>query len=839
MKNLLEDVDPDDLQRILRLMRPVDPAERAAKLRELAAEGQIDEALLSSLLEFFPTEPAPELSIGDRFGKYTITDLLGEGGMGRVYQAWDPDLTRNVAIKLIRSDLLGLSEEYHKRGLRAPEEMFREESAALASLQHAGIVSIFERGIAPGPGGSELPYCAMELVNGDPLRRYCEERRLGIDECLELMRQVCAAVGYAHSRKIVHRDLKPGNILIDHDGQPRILDFGLAVVLDKCSPVDLLSLGVGSPGYLAPEQISHEFGKVGYATDVYALGVILYELLGKRRPYHANPADSSFRTIITRTEPQKLGTFLRECSGEIEEIVATCLAKHPAERYPNANVLQSVLTACLEKRRLTRLAKELGLKKDGPPPLPAPLPGKSPVRAPAGHSKNSFEEDATLPHIRTTPDREASFHGPEPAMMHPGPSVAQTAPIQRPSHAPSVAAAYSTAGAVPVDPGRSARLKVWLVAGTVCVTGSALIVGSLIGNRSEPTGFATFEGIQNLRRALLDGAGQFDSGEYREAEKTFDAILGKEPENELALLGRALSRRELGDNRGATADLARLSASRDPGVLEALERTGVANAPGKPELSLAAAFSGAPADRSTTSPVATTPPSTPPESLPERPPLSSGDAAGLEADYQRGVEAMQSGDLTRAIATLKSVDARSPGYKEVKMNLAFAHFNSGDPVSAIRVLDEVIAANPEANNAYNFRGQYHLATGNSEQAVADFTRFLRLSPEFSIGYNYRGLAHLDLEQYAEAETDFTKLIELEPQSSVSHEFRGRARIGLGEFNEALADLDRAARISPDDADIYYFRSKALRGLGRSEEADADMAKALRLNPGVVERNEDP
>src|SRR5690606_8022289 len=114
-------------------------------------------------------------------------DLLGEGGMGRVYQAWDPDLTRNVAVKLIRPDLMGLGNEYRKRGLRPPEEMFREESTALASLQHAGIVSIFERGIAEDPGGIPLPYCAMELVHGDPLGRYCEERRLGIDERLELM----------------------------------------------------------------------------------------------------------------------------------------------------------------------------------------------------------------------------------------------------------------------------------------------------------------------------------------------------------------------------------------------------------------------------------------------------------------------------------------------------------------------------------------------------------------------------------------------------------------------------------------------------------------------------
>src|SRR5690606_38884640 len=138
---------------------------------------------------------------------------------------------------------------------------------------------------------------------------------------------------------------------------------GLAVVLDKCSPVDLLALGAGSPGYLAPEQISHEFGKVGYPSDVYALGVILFELLSRRKPYHADPANPAFRATVTKTVPPKLGAIDRGLSGEIETLVATCLAKHPADRYPNANALQSVLAACLEKRRLSRLAQELGLRR--------------------------------------------------------------------------------------------------------------------------------------------------------------------------------------------------------------------------------------------------------------------------------------------------------------------------------------------------------------------------------------------------------------------------------------------------------------------------------------------
>ena len=827
MKNMLEDFDPNELQRIMQIMRCYSPAERGTKLNELAAAGEIEQPLLDALREYFPDTPSIELGLGSSFGKYTITDLLGEGGMGRVYQAWDPDLMRNVAIKLIRPDLLGLENEYRKKGLRSPEQLFQEESSALASLQHAGIVSIFERGFARGPGDVEIPYCAMELVNGDPLRRYCLERHLGVDDCLELMRQVCGAVGYAHSRKIVHRDLKPDNILIDHVGQPRVLDFGLAVVLDKSSPVDLLSLGMGSPGYLAPEQISHEFGKIGYATDVYALGVTLYELLGKKRPYYVDPSKTEFRNTVTRTVPPKLGALDRNLGGEIETIVATCLEKHPADRYSSANVLQSVLTSCIEKRRLSRLARELGFKKDGPPPLPITNP-----QAPARNSAGAFPDgEATIFDDRRSiaPARSPSQ---EPKAM------AAPKAFLSPAASPELAIPHAPDSLI-IDPGKATRIKVWLTAGGVCLIGAGLIIAGLSGNRGSGEPKITTEGIRSFQSALFSGADLYDSDHFQEAAEAFTLALEQEPENEIALIGRALSHQKLGEASTAASDVKKLvdKAPGSPLVQRLLNQLLTGEDARTPELSMTEIVDGS---WKRTSAPPSPPKETPRESPGESPgesPKEKIESLSVEEDYQKGVSQVQSGQLQQAIETLKAVTSKSAHYKEADMNMAVAYFNLGQFDNALRKYDEIIAAYPEANNAYNFRGQCHLEAGEYEKAVTDFTEFLRLTPEFSTGYNFRGQAYLKLKDYEKAEVDFTTMIALEPGSSISHEFRGRARIGLKKYAEAILDLNRAAAIAPTDADIFYFLSKAQSGIGNTAESARNLTLARQLNPGVVERNE--
>src|SRR5215469_9378723 len=216
---------------------------------------------------------------GCRCGPYRLGDLLGRGGMGAVYTAErvDGEVTRKVAVKLLPPGLDGL-------GLR---NRFLAERQILASLNHPGIAALLDAGHT----SDGQPYLVMEHVDGMPIDAYANT--LDVRNTLRLFTRVCEAVSYAHQNLIVHRDIKPSNILVDKSGQPKLLDFGIAKLLqseDSLGEAGLLTMensGVLTPAYAAPEQFTG--GKVTTATDVYALGVLLYVLLSRQHPAGAGP----------------------------------------------------------------------------------------------------------------------------------------------------------------------------------------------------------------------------------------------------------------------------------------------------------------------------------------------------------------------------------------------------------------------------------------------------------------------------------------------------------------------------------------------------------------------
>lgn len=260
-------------------------------------------------------------------GPYRVLELVGEGGMGIVYKAQQDRPQRIVALKVI------------KPGLATSEMLrrFERESDALARLQHPGIARIYEVGTA-GAGGT-LPYFAMEFINGTPLRDYAESRRLETRERLALMAHVCDAVEHAHKRGIIHRDLKPGNILLDESGQPKILDFGVARVTDRDAHVtrqtDLGQL-VGTLAYMSPEQVLADPLELDTRSDVYALGVILYELLARRLPYPLSGKLVEAARTIQEDDPARLSSIDRAFRGDVETIVAKALEKDKTRRYASA-----------------------------------------------------------------------------------------------------------------------------------------------------------------------------------------------------------------------------------------------------------------------------------------------------------------------------------------------------------------------------------------------------------------------------------------------------------------------------------------------------------------------
>jgi WD40 repeat protein len=261
-------------------------------------------------------------------GRYRILRFLGEGGMGVVYEAEQEHPRRTVALKIIKPGFAG-----HQMLRR-----FEQESLALGRLQHPGIAQIYEAGTADSGFGLQ-PYFAMELIRGKSLLQYADTHQLNTRQRLELIVKVCEAVQHAHQRGIIHRDLKPGNILVDESGQPKVLDFGVARATDTDAQVTLQTdVGqlVGTLAYMSPEQVLADPLEIDTRSDVYSLGVILYELLAGRLPYViSTQVDEAVRTI-REGDPVPLRSINRSYRGDIETIVGKALEKDKARRYASA-----------------------------------------------------------------------------------------------------------------------------------------------------------------------------------------------------------------------------------------------------------------------------------------------------------------------------------------------------------------------------------------------------------------------------------------------------------------------------------------------------------------------
>jgi len=351
--------------------RALGPLERVEYVRR-ACGG--DETLLSQVLSALGEEEswaedwgtstaetcereAPLQFEGQRLGKYRIVSRIGSGGMGEVYLAErdDQEYQQRVAIKLVRSG--AFSQQVHAR--------LRMERQILASLQHPNIARLLDGGRAP----DGTPYLVMEYIDGEPIDAWCDRRRLTLQERLQLVRVICSAVHYAHQNLIVHRDLKPNNILITPDGAPKLLDFGIAKLLEarydaQTVAVTHMDYRVLTPSHASPEQVRGETITTG--SDVYVLGVLLYELLCGQRPFQLvgatlsdmeriiceqdAPTPSAATARMAQQSPERMAQIAaarsttpsrlqRDLCGDLDDIVSMAMRKEPERRYSSAEQL--------------------------------------------------------------------------------------------------------------------------------------------------------------------------------------------------------------------------------------------------------------------------------------------------------------------------------------------------------------------------------------------------------------------------------------------------------------------------------------------------------------------
>jgi serine/threonine protein kinase/Flp pilus assembly protein TadD len=306
--------------------RPVAVGEDNGSTKNVAASGANAESHSERL--------APTAQLLGEFGDYELLEEIGRGGQGVVFRAWQKSLNRTVALKI-----LGIGQWATNAHLKR----FRREAEAAAKLNHPQIVPIYEIGERDG-----RCYFSMRLIEGGQLDELVSRGPIPVRHAVELIAKVARTVHYAHEHGILHRDIKPGNILLDANGEPHLSDFGLARLVEHGSTLTGTREAMGTPSYMAPEQATGNHAALGRATDVYALGVVLYELLTGHVPFEGGTSYETIRLLLD-TEPRQPRLWNRKIDRDLSAVCLKCLEKNPRDRYSSALELAEDLEHWLKR----------------------------------------------------------------------------------------------------------------------------------------------------------------------------------------------------------------------------------------------------------------------------------------------------------------------------------------------------------------------------------------------------------------------------------------------------------------------------------------------------------
>jgi serine/threonine protein kinase/Flp pilus assembly protein TadD len=799
-----------------------DPELRERVERLLAAQSRVSRfletpapALIGTLAEPSVTEPP-----GTVVGPYRLLEQIGEGGMGTVWMAEQTEpIQRRVAVKVV------------KEGMDTREVLarFEAERQALALMEHPNIARILDAGKTP----SGRPYFVMELVEGQPITRYCDGIRLGVRERLELFGDVCRAVQHAHQKGIIHRDLKPSNVLVaPYDGKPvvKVIDFGVAKATGQRLTDKLLFTGfgalVGTPEYMSPEQAEVNNQDIDTRSDVYSLGVLLYELLtgttplGRKRLKQAallevlrlireeEPPRPSVRLSTTDDrpsvaanrglEPKRLSGVVR---GELDWIAMRALEKDRGRRYQSAGGLAADVQRYLADEPV-----------EACPPSAAYRLGKF-----ARRNKGRLAAAALVLFVLASLGGVAAWTARERADRRQEAALGQVA--RRAATEAEVGRDLEEARALC----REERLREASAlvdhAQAVAARGEA---GDDLGRRvaqarADVDMAVRLEAIRLERAAVADGSFDFAGADarYRDAFRGYGIDVTALDAGAAAARVRASPIREL------------LLAALDDWVVVQVLLGGRGAVP-RP---LLAVLQQADAD---------------PWRGRLRDALGRGDQRALKGLSRNPKAAAQppatlvllgavlggAGERALAAEMLRSAQRRHPGDFWVNHNLAWALERSkpARPAEAVRYYQAALALRPDSPGVRLNLGNALRAQGDLPGAAAECRKALELRPGNAYGHNNLGVALRAQGDLAGAVAEYRKAVKLRPDYAEAHNNLGAALANLGDLAGAVAAFRKAIDLRPDYAEAHTGLGINLRARGDLPGAVAAYRKAIDLRP---------
>jgi serine/threonine protein kinase/Flp pilus assembly protein TadD len=825
-----------------------DPAERRAYLDRICQDdrelrSRIDQLLSAhaegEFLEFPPVMLGTAAIVpigerpGDAIGPYKLLEQIGEGGMGLVFMAEQSQpLRRRVALKIIKPGL----------DTRAVIARFEAERQALALMDHPNIARVFDAGATD----SGRPYFVMELVRGAPITDYCHDRRLTLRERLELFIQVCHAVQHAHQKGIIHRDLKPTNILVaqsDTSPVPKVIDFGVAKAtiqpLTEKTLFTQFSQIIGTPLYMSPEQADLGNQDIDTRSDVYSLGVVLYELLTGTTPFDAERLRSvghdEMRRIIREEEPPKPSTRATTAAMALTTAVAPAINHRQFSATALKGDLDWIVMIALDKDRRRRYESPSALADDvtrflqDEPVQACPPTLRYKLRKFTGRNKRALAAGivATL----------ALLIGVGVGADH----WRQVRESSRSAQDSLVAAREALAdNDVKQALQRVAKAETRINAANL-KNQQLLVATSAL--RIEASRFAKFLSLLEKSRRHRS-AREIGIAPAEEALQSYQVL--DSPDWLAPLRDQEMPKAYIDRLRESVYELLLLKAdhltrwqeTRSPEntrlAFRCLEKAVTFHAPSRGYYWLKANCTKLSKD------------SDGEKSLRAKAMETAASHAAelfyISRDREWGSTSVNQGhpkySLDESLEDYREMLRMDPLYYNGMFFSAHRLAVAGRCAEALGLWYGCAAANPNDAVVLVNRGATHAKLGQYEEAIADLREAIKREPNFANGYYNLGLCYYDSDRLKEAIETFTEAIRLDPSLFNSYQSRGSVHLELEQYEAALADYREAVRLSPKNANNHGGVGAALVGLKRFDEARRSFEEALRLDPSSAEAAND-